>query len=123
MRIAGDGTVFAVELTRPLVMRGLPLAVSAIDRDSYAVTRGFKDDCAVLRRDCASFSGGLAMAGFLQASCFHYAIVLRRIYTIALYCYYPSMLYHSYLIVSRQGLVRTWSRPVGSAAPHPAANS
>jgi len=29
------------------------------------------------------------MAVFLQASCFHYPIVLRRIYTIALYVYCP----------------------------------
>ena len=42
------------------------------------------------------------MADFLQASCFHYPIVLRRIYTIALYHYYPITLYHFYLIVSME---------------------
>src|SRR5271168_1611687 len=56
-------------------------------------------------RDWASFSGGLAMAGFLQASCFHYPIVLRCVYTIAPYCYYPIRLYHYYLIMSRQNLI------------------
>ena len=77
--------------------------------------------CPELRkfsRECASFSGGLAMTGFLQASCFHYPIALRCIYTIALYCYYPITLYHVYLIVSREG----WTRPPGSAAPHPVAD-
>ena len=54
------------------------------------------------------------MVGFLQASCFHYPIVLRCIYTIALYTYYPITLYHFYLIVSRED----WVRPLGSAAPH-----
>ena len=58
------------------------------------------------------------MAGFLWGSCFHYLIALRRIYTIALYVYYPIMLYHFYLIVSREH----WSRPLGSAAPHPVAD-
>src|SRR3984885_10682901 len=53
-------------------------------------------------RDCASFSGGLAMGGFLQAWFFHYPIALFHIYTIALYVYYPITLYHFYLIVSRQ---------------------
>src|SRR5271163_373464 len=51
-------------------------------------------------RDCASFSGGLATADFLQASCFYYPIALRRIYTSAVYVYYPITLYHVYLIVS-----------------------
>jgi hypothetical protein len=45
------------------------------------------------------------MAGFLQASRFHSLSVLRFIYTIALYDYYPNTLYHTYLIVSRPGLV------------------
>ena len=58
-----------------------------------------------ISRDCASFSGGLAIAGFLQASCSHYPIALFCIYTIALYDYYPITLYHFYLIVSRQDLV------------------
>src|ERR1700724_1053716 len=71
-----------------------------------------------ISRDCASFSGGMAIAVFLQASCFYYPIVLRCIYTIALYYYYPIMLYHFYLIVSRED----WSRPLGSAAPHPVAD-
>ena len=53
-----------------------------------------------ISRDCASFSGGMAMAGFLRGSCFHYLIALRRIYTIAPYGYYPITLYHFYLIVS-----------------------
>jgi hypothetical protein len=60
------------------------------------------------------------MAGFLWGSCSHYPIVLRRVYTIALYVYYPIVLYHFYLIVLCRD--RTWSRPLGSAAPHLAAN-
>jgi hypothetical protein len=40
------------------------------------------------------------MAGFLQPSCSHYPFVVRRIYTIALYLYYPITLYHIYFIVS-----------------------
>ena len=47
------------------------------------------------------------MAGFLDASYFHYLIALRRIYIIALYLYYPITLYHFYLIVSRQGRLPT----------------
>jgi hypothetical protein len=42
------------------------------------------------------------MADFIQASCFHYPIVLRYIYTIALYCYYLITLYHLYPIMSRE---------------------
>ena len=61
-----------------------------------------------ISRDCASFSGGLAMAGFLQASCSHYPFVLFCIYTIALYDYYPITLYHFYLIVSREDWIRSW---------------
>jgi hypothetical protein len=38
-----------------------------------------------------------AAPGFLWGSCFHYLIALRRIYTIALYVYYPITLYHLYL--------------------------
>src|ERR1700676_1284708 len=45
-------------------------------------------------------------------------MVLRCIYTIALYCYYPITLYYFYLIVSRED----WCRPLGSAAPHPVAD-
>ena len=58
-----------------------------------------------ISRDCASFSGGMAVAGFLHASYFHYPIALRLIYTIVLYVYYPIVLYHFYLIMSRQDLV------------------
>jgi hypothetical protein len=39
-------------------------------------------------------------------------------YTIALYVYYPIALHQFYLIVSRED----WSRPLGSAAPHPVAD-
>jgi len=46
------------------------------------------------------------MAGFLQPSSFHSRIALCRIYTIALYTYYPIKVYQSYLIVSRPGPAR-----------------
>src|SRR6202161_4624064 len=59
-----------------------------------------------ISRDCASFSGGLAMTGFLQASCFHCPIALRCIYTIALYADYLIVLYNFYLIMSRRNLER-----------------
>src|SRR5271166_3063375 len=55
-----------------------------------------------ISRDCASFSGGLAIAGFLRASCLYYPIALHRIYTIALYVYYPITLYQFYLLMSRE---------------------
>jgi hypothetical protein len=58
------------------------------------------------------------MAGFLQASCFHYLIALRRIYTIALYINYPITLYHFYLIVSREDLVP----PAWKCGPAPVAD-
>src|ERR1700693_1562917 len=61
----------------------------------------------------------MAIAVFLQFSCFYYPIALRRIYTIALYYYYLITLYHCYLIVSREDRPRA----LGSAAPHSAANS
>ena len=40
---------------------------------------------------------------------------LHRIYTIALYVNYPTQSHHFYFNVSRED----WSRPLGSAAPHP----
>ena len=49
-------------------------------------------------RDCASFSGCLAMAGFLQASCSISPIVFRCISIIALCEYYAITLYHCYPI-------------------------
>jgi len=58
------------------------------------------------------------MTDFLWGSCFQYMIALRPVYTIALYDYSPIMLYHFYLIVSREDC----SGPPGGAAPHPAAN-
>jgi hypothetical protein len=65
-----------------------------------------------ISRDCASFSGGLAMAAFLQASCFYYPIVLRFIYTIALYDYYPITLYIFILLCrERTGPARLEVRP------------
>jgi hypothetical protein len=51
-------------------------------------------------------------------SCLYYLIALRSIYTIALYYYYPITLYYCYFIMSRED----WSRPPGSAAPHPVAD-
>jgi hypothetical protein len=51
------------------------------------------------------------MAGFLWGSCFHYLIALRRVYTIALYVYYPIMLHHFLLCRGRTGPARLEVRP------------
>ena len=48
-RIAGEGVVFPVELSRPLVVRGLTLAIGAIYRNFHVVTHGLVDNCVVLR--------------------------------------------------------------------------
>src|SRR5439155_20518930 len=45
----GDGVVFPVELSRPLVMRELTIVVGAIHRDFHVVTGSLIDNCVVLR--------------------------------------------------------------------------
>src|SRR6266567_4270398 len=57
-----------------------------------------------------SLAGSLVVKSFI--------VTLRLSDCVALYLYYPITLYHFYLIVSR----KDWSRPPGSAAPHPVAD-
>jgi len=53
IRIPGDRVVFAVELARPLVVRGFAVAAGAIDRDFDVVACGLVYNRAVFRRSWA----------------------------------------------------------------------
>lgn len=58
-RIAGEGIIFPIEFSRPLVVGGLAVAIDAIHCNFYAVTCNLIGNCVVLYRPRGNFRLGL----------------------------------------------------------------